>query len=222
MGEILFGGISLSLLHAVIPNHWLPLVAVGKEQEWERSKLLINTFLVGSAHVASTILIGILVGYAGLRLEDYNQLIFKMTAPMLFLLLGLIYVGSHFRKNKIKSDALNSDHHHGVHQSDSHSRFSFLTGKKQRLTAISLMVAMFFSPCLELELYYFRAAAMEWLGILILSCLYMIVTVGGMVVLVWLANLGIKKVAWKFLERREKLLTGSLFIALAILIFIWG
>ncbi len=222
MWEILLGGISLSLLHAIIPNHWLPIVAVGEEQEWERGKLLINTFLIGTAHVASTILIGILVGYAGLRSEDYNQLIFKVTRPIVFLLFGIIYVGSHFYEHKIKSDNVNPDHQHGPHQSDSHSHFSFLTDKKQRFTAISLMIAMFFSPCLELELYYFRAAARGWLGILILSCLYMIITVGGMVVLVWLASLGVKRVAWKFLESREKLLIGGLFIALAILMPIWG
>lgn len=222
MWEILLGGISLSLLHALIPNHWLPIVAVGKEQEWEKSRLLVNTFLIGTAHVASTILIGILVGFIGLRLKSFDRLVFQITPPLVFFGLGIIYVGAHFRKNRRSSKNTNPDHHDQGNSHSSHHHFHIPVNRKQSLTLISLIVVMFFSPCLELELYYFRAASRGWFGILVLSCLYMIITVGGMVILVWLASLGIKRIAWKFLESREKLLTGALFIALAILMPIWG
>ncbi len=40
MYSIITATILLGLVHALIPNHWLPLVAVAKAEKWERPELL--------------------------------------------------------------------------------------------------------------------------------------------------------------------------------------
>ena len=49
---------------------------------------------------------------------------------------------------------------------------------------IGLSAAMFFSPCLEIETFYFTAGSYGWRGILTISLIYLLVTVTGIVTLV--------------------------------------
>ena len=69
MTQLLIGSLLLSSIHALIPNHWIPLVAIGRAQGWSRSETLVITGISGLAHVISTILIGVIVGLLGHRLS---------------------------------------------------------------------------------------------------------------------------------------------------------
>src|SRR5690625_5835974 len=68
MVSILLSGLTLSVLHALIPNHWIPLVALSKKEQWKLGQTLKMTIIAGSAHVLSTILIGILISFLSLNL----------------------------------------------------------------------------------------------------------------------------------------------------------
>jgi hypothetical protein len=78
---------------------------------------------------------------------------------------------------------------------------------------------MFFSPCLEIEAYYFTAGALGWGGIAVVSTVYLIVTVLGMLLLVDLGRKGVEKIKWHFLEHHEKRVTGSVLIVLGIIAY---
>ena len=41
---LLTATIILSIIHALIPNHWLPLVAVAKAEKWEVKELMLVGF----------------------------------------------------------------------------------------------------------------------------------------------------------------------------------
>ena len=58
-------GFLASLLHAVLPTHWLPFVAVGRAQGWSTAITLTVTVLAGLAHIASTAIVGSLLTLAG-------------------------------------------------------------------------------------------------------------------------------------------------------------
>ncbi len=38
--QVLFGSIALSIVHASIPNHWLPLIAIGRTERWTHRETL--------------------------------------------------------------------------------------------------------------------------------------------------------------------------------------
>jgi nickel/cobalt exporter len=61
-GTILFGSLLLSAVHAAIPNHWAPLVMLGKTEKWTARQFAAYTAITGVAHTASTVLVGIVVG----------------------------------------------------------------------------------------------------------------------------------------------------------------
>ena len=73
----------LSVLHALIPSHWLPLLTIAKANKWKTSETLMVTLYMGIAHVLSTILLGSLIAFLGNSFFDF--------------------IKKHFQKKKIHS-----------------------------------------------------------------------------------------------------------------------
>ncbi len=208
MIHLLVSAFLLSIVHAAIPNHWLPIVAISKGEKWSRALTLKATLISGIAHIASTIIIGLLVGWAGYEFsERYNQ-IFRWLAPAILGGLGLIYLILHLK------EYLSHAHHHHHHNDENKIN-------RVSVTAIitSLTIAMFFSPCIELETYYFTAGSQGWAGILYVSLIYLIVTVAMMVLLVSLALKGFDKINFHFLEHNERLIIGIILILTGIVAY---
>lgn len=44
MYRIILGSIALSVIHALIPSHWLPFITIGKSQGWDMAQTLKTTF----------------------------------------------------------------------------------------------------------------------------------------------------------------------------------
>jgi sulfite exporter TauE/SafE len=200
MFQIIISSFILSIIHAAIPNHWLPLVALGKVEKWNKGTTLLATAISGTAHVASTILIGILVGWAGYRLSSQYKAIYSVVAPAILVCFGLFYLAKHFFGHA------HTHHFDGKVKPD--TPFA--------IAVSSISVAMFFSPCIELESYYFTAGTWGWTGIIVVSIIYLLVTVGAMILFVALAIDGINRFNFRFLERNEKAIIGSLLVFVGI------
>jgi nickel/cobalt transporter (NicO) family protein len=207
MIQLLASAFLLSIVHATIPNHWLPIVAIGKGESWSRSLTLRATLITGFAHIASTILIGLIVGWAGLQFATRYHSLFRIIAPSILVTLGIIYILLYL-KNKMP----HFHHHHHHHEEEKIKKGSVPA------IIISLAVSMFFSPCIELETYYFKAGDFGWQGILSVSLIYLIVTVGMMVLLVYLALRGLAKLNLHSLEHNERLIIGMILILTGVLI----
>ncbi len=92
MLQIIIGSFLLSILHAMIPNHWIPLIAIGKSEKWTRRQLLSITAMVGSAHTLGTIIIGIAIGLVGYNLSESYQFITQIATPIVFVALGIVFI----------------------------------------------------------------------------------------------------------------------------------
>lgn len=62
------GSVLLSVLHALIPNYWAPVLAVARSEQWSLRETAAVTLVAGLAHVLSTVLLGALLGLLGYRL----------------------------------------------------------------------------------------------------------------------------------------------------------
>ena len=204
MWQIISGSLLLSLVHAAIPNHWLPIVAIGKSERWTMRETLNATVLIGAAHIASTIIIGVLIGLAGFRLSSNHAELAHWIAPVVLAVLGLIFIASDF---------IGKGHRH-------HNHFDETGGRSKRAIIGSMVVAMFFSPCIELEVYFLPAGAFGWSGILTTSVIYLFATVSTMLLLVYVGTKGLSRLNWHIFEHHQKTLTGAILIALAALSFI--
>ena len=70
MWSQLAGALIISLFHGLIPSHWLPLVAIGKNLHWTKAHIMRMTLLAAVVHAGSTILIGLGVAYLGQYLNE--------------------------------------------------------------------------------------------------------------------------------------------------------
>jgi hypothetical protein len=78
---------------------------------------------------------------------------------------------------------------------------------------------MFFSPCIELESYYFTAGKLGWEGIILVSINYLTATVICMLSFVAIAMHGINKLRLDFVENNEKAIIGLVLISVGIMTY---
>ena len=55
--ELFVSVLAISILHAILPNHWLPVVAISRQLGWDGRKTAGVTMLAALAHSLSTVLI---------------------------------------------------------------------------------------------------------------------------------------------------------------------
>ncbi len=200
MITLVVGSLVLSILHALIPNHWLPVLAIAKKESWSLSRTTYITFLAGLSHALSTVMLGLLVGLMSVTLADNVSHFTHVIAPSVLIALGIFYIYQHHK-------------HKHFHL---HKHSEIVSDKK---IIASLVVAMFFSPCLEIEAYFLLAGSQGWWMVALLATLYTIVTVGGMVVWVRFTYTGLVKLNWHALEHNAGIITGVTLVLTGILSF---
>ncbi|CCH03621.1 hypothetical protein FAES_pFAES01131 (plasmid) [Fibrella aestuarina BUZ 2] len=204
MDVILYGSLTLSLLHALIPSHWLPFVTIGKTERWSLRQTLTVTAIAGLAHTVSTTLLGVLVSLAGWQLaENYHDLS-ERAIPLLLIALGLWYLMQHLR-------------HRHVHDHIEAGKIN----RKRSFAALlfSLVAAMFLSPCLEIEAYFLSAGAKGWEAVGLVALIYNVITLSGMLLMVSLGRRGLQQVNPRWFEHYENLITGLTLVGLAVFNF---
>jgi nickel/cobalt exporter len=200
MGTLITGSFILSILHALIPNHWLPVLAISKKEHWTIGQTTSVTFISGLSHALSTVLIGGTVGLLGVAMSENVSGFTHVIAPVFLIALGLFYIYQHHRHKHF--------HLHTEPKSISKSR-----------VILGLAIAMFFSPCFEIEAYFLLAGTYGWQEVVVLSIMYTVVTVGGMVIWVRLAYKGLLKLNWHSLEHYAGVITGFTLVATGIITF---
>lgn len=106
MLSLLTGTLLLAAVHALIPNHWLPLVAVAKAERWKAKEITTVTLLAAAAHVFGTIVLGVILGFIGKELEEEYGDAITVAAAVLLIVFGLVYF------------TVNLPHHHHSTQQD--------------------------------------------------------------------------------------------------------
>lgn len=206
--NIIIGSTLLSIAHVLIPSHWLPLIAISRAEKWHEKELLFITLITAISHSISTVIIGIIVGLIGYKLTESYYFLTKIIAPVILISLSFFYFFLEYKHNKIKT--IHKHHHINID--------NIIHKKKNKYSVVlTLMIAMFFSPCLEIEVYYLTASHLGWTGIGIVSAIYFFVTVLGIVVLVYLASKGFNKLKWNFLEHHDKLVSGLILFVVGII-----
>lgn len=202
MLSLLTGTILLAAVHALIPNHWLPLVAVAKAEHWKRKEVTTITLLAAAAHVFGTVILGIILGLIGKELqEEYGQTIHVATAVLL-IAFGLIYF------------TVNLPHHHHSAQQDVSAY------KKSKRKWILIFVGMMFlSPCLEVESLFLSAGAFGMGAVFSMAATYAVISILGIWLLVGLGMKGVNLLPAHFIEHNEKKISGAVLILVGIVTF---
>lgn len=201
MYSIIVGSLLISFLHAVIPNHWLPIVAIGRKDGWSLSETSRITFIAGLAHVFSTVIIGFLLGIIGDTLTKYMADFTRIIGPIILVLMGLYFVRQHYT------------HHHF------HLQKNQLVKKTKRSIIVALIIAMFLSPCMEIEAYFLLAGTRGWYMMLLIALMYSVISIAGMMVWVRIVYRGTLKLNWHKWEHNAGIITGLILMATGVLAY---
>jgi nickel/cobalt transporter (NicO) family protein len=202
MIQLLLSSAILSILHSIIPNHWLPVLAIGKKESWSLNKTTYITFIAGSAHALSTILIGLIISALGVTIGNKVEVFTQWIAPGILILMGLFFIWQHYKH-----------HHFHLHEVKRHEEIS------QFRIIFFLALAMFFSPCLEIEALYLMAGGIGWQAVTLMSMIYLLVSVTGMVVWVHFAYRGLQKFDFHAIEHNAGMITGGILVLTGLMFF---
>lgn len=219
-------GFTVAFLHAAIPTHWLPFVLTARVQKWNRSKTLLVTALAGSGHVLFTAVLGFLVAWFGIVLNDKYAGWFPWIAGGALVAFGLYYVIQQLRGKGHGHSHNFGDHSHGEHDHNhdhGHQDEEMAPPpKRSDWGAIaSLLALLTFSPCEGFLPVYVSGVRYGWSGFFLLTIILSVATVAGMVVFTWLTLAGMEKLKFAFLEKYESGLMGALLCLLGILIIVF-
>jgi nickel/cobalt exporter len=202
MFSVIAGTVLLAMVHALIPNHWLPLVAVAKAEQWKPREVNLVTLLAALAHVLGTVALGMILGLIGKELvEEYGNTIYVVSSVIL-IVFGLIYY------------TVNLPHHHHSGQQDVAAY-----KRSKRKWVLIFVVMMFLSPCLEVESLFLSAGAYGMNAVVLLSVIYAVVSISGILLLVNLGYKGTQLLSAHFIEHNEKRISGIVLILVGIISF---
>lgn len=202
MIQLFIGTLLVSLLHALIPSHWIPLLTISKTYQWTKRETLWMTFYLSCAHVASTLVIGLLIGMIGLGLSQVLESIIRWLSPSILILLGLYFLWRHHT-------------HHHFHLDEELTQPPI----RKRQLFLSMMMFMILSPCLEVTAFFFDASRFGIDQLFIIAGIYTFCSILAMTIWVNFLWLGFQKLDSHKWEHNSGILTGWTIILAGVLSF---
>jgi nickel/cobalt exporter len=196
MLQLLTGVFVLSLLHAAIPNHWAPVLAVARAERWPLRRAVGVTLVAGLAHVLSTVLLGLGLGLLGWRLSARFSQFAAVAAPALLVAIGLLYAFS------------GSGH--------AHPEPEMVPVRPRGRVVLGLAATMFLAPCLEIQTFFLAAGTHGMATLALIMATYLVVSVGAMSALVAVAHTGLRRLNLTGLARHERRFTGAVLVLVGV------
>ncbi len=98
-GYILLGtAVSTSLLHTLIPDHWIPFVLAGRARGWSAGYTALISGFSAFVHALLSLLLALGAGYLGREAAATLGETLETLAGILLILFGLVYAGWSWKK----------------------------------------------------------------------------------------------------------------------------
>ena len=218
---------STAVIHALIPDHWLPFVLMSRTERWSERRAAALTGLAGFLHVVVTLLAGaltILVGSA--TVEGLAQRTGRSLGSLIGLLLvvfGASYgLFRHLREARVHAAASAGAATPGDPPAAHVLAHVHLLERwfHGALTAGTLVVVVGISPCALLVPILFAASA-NGAGALLATALgFALCTIGTMVGVTLVATRGMRSLDLPFFTRYGDLISGALVSAVGLLLML--
>lgn len=85
----------VGVLHTAVPDHWAPIALLARQRGWSRAETARAAFQAGLGHAATTLLIGLIVWFAGVGFASrFGRFVDTAASAALVLFGGWIAVGA--------------------------------------------------------------------------------------------------------------------------------
>ena len=210
---------SIGFFHTLFgPDHYLPFIVMSKARGWNLSKTLSITFLCGIGHVFGSVVLGILgvsIGIAIGKIEAFEGIRGSL-AGWALMTFGLVYmiwgIRNTIRNKPHTHSHLHMDgtkHEHSHQQEHSHVH----DAKKKSITPWILFTIFVLGPCEPLiPILMYPAAQNSISGLLFITTIFAVVTISTMMIVVYVASLGLKFAIFSKMERYSHTLAGGIIL----------
>lgn len=202
-------GLTVAVLHAALPTHWLPFVLAARSQRWTYKKTFSILLIAGTGHILTTTLIGAAVVWFGIKLHQNFEKGMVLIAVFSVLAFGIYNIWSHFKGSKHSHCDHAHPHHHDYNKT-----------AKDGWAILSLLSLLTFSPCEAFLPVYVSAWPLGWIGFGVLSLVLALGTLVAMTVFMTIVYYGSAKLKLTWLEENEKLVMGAALILLSLMIYL--
>ena len=203
--SLLIAAAVVSMVHGLLPNHWLPFVLIGRAQSWNARRMLWVLAAAGAAHAAVSGAIAMVTLLLGVAVAGWIEPWADKLPAFILLAAGALYV---------LLDLLSGhgSHHHDIHEAADH-------GMSDKTAVATLVLTLALSPC-EAMVPVFVSAAPTGDPVLLLA----LVVVSGatslavMSLLAMLAWRGSGHLRFGRLAHHERLVIGTLLLGMGLLV----
>ncbi|MCF7859378.1 MAG: sulfite exporter TauE/SafE family protein [Candidatus Cloacimonetes bacterium] len=209
---------SIGFFHTLLgPDHYLPFIVMSKARKWPLVKTMSITFLCGIGHVLGSVILGIIgvsIGLAIHRIEVFESLRGNL-AGWILMSFGLVYMIWGIRNTKRNKqhyhlhqhpEGIKHEHKHDHQNEHSHAHNS----SQKNITPWVLFTVFVLGPCEPLiPILMYPAAQASIFGLIFITVIFAVVTISTMMLVVYLASLGLQLIIFKKLEKYAHALAGG-------------
>jgi hypothetical protein len=96
---LLIGAVAaVGVLHTVVPDHWVPITLIARQQGWTRGEVARAALVAGTGHTVSTLLIGLVVWIAGVAFATRFGNLVSTVSSLALIAFGAWISGLHSRR----------------------------------------------------------------------------------------------------------------------------
>jgi sulfite exporter TauE/SafE len=236
---LIFSAATVGLIHTVIgPDHYLPFIVLARAEGWPLRKTLFWTGLCGTAHVLSSVVVGMLgvaLGWALSGAERFEG-VRGHIASVGLIGFGLVYFlwgmwRAHRGHSHVHAHADGSLHSHphphrvagagAGHERAAHEEPEHVSSHQRTLWVLFIIFVL--GPCEPLiPLLLAPASRHDLAGVAAVAVVFGAVTIGTMMALVAAGLLGVKLIRFQRLERHAHALAGFAVLVSGVLVRLLG
>jgi ABC-type nickel/cobalt efflux system permease component RcnA len=223
---------AIAFVHTLLgPDHYLPFVAMAKARGWSLQKTIRVTLICGAGHLGGSVLLGIAGIMLGIQLASLEWLesVRGNLAAWLLIGFGLAYLawglGQAYRNrphsHRHSHDGVVHEHVHSHHRDHAHVHDQ--QDRPGSLAPWLIFVIFVLGPCEPLiPLLMYPAARESFVGVLMVTGVFGLVTVLTMTLIVAFAVAGLGAVRFNRFERFGHALAGSAILGCGLAIVFLG
>ena len=224
---------AVGVLHTLVPDHWAPIVVIGRQRGWSIVRTARAAALAGFGHVASTLVLGLILWAVGASLAVRYGHAVSVVAALALIAFGawIGYAGwrelrggddhghAHFAHAHAHrhEDATQHVHWHEHHEADWHAVEGGVAALHRHDHAVAgrtaLLLILGSSPMVEGLPAFFAASTYGAALIGVMAGVFAVATIATYVATSCFAIAGLQRVSLGPLERYGEVLSGA-FVAL--------
>lgn len=212
---------SIGFFHTLFgPDHYLPFIVMSKARNWSMTKTITLTFLCGLGHVLSSVVLGFLgisIGIALHKLEAFESMRGNlagwalMSFGLVYMIWGIRNLVRHKPHSHLHWHADGTKHEHKHSHQEEHSHVH--DEKKKNITPWILFTIFVLGPCEPLiPILMYPAAQSSIAGLIFITAIFAVTTISTMMIIVYLASLGLKMVFFNKMEKYTHALAGGIIL----------